>query len=415
VGGAFRGFGVVQASFAIERLMDALAEKLGLDPAEVRLKNALHPGETNPVGVPAEAGADVAACLVAVMAHPVWADRQTWKKNAPQFTRRGVGITASLNAMGYGRGLPDAAAVKLELTRQGTFTIYNSVPDMGQGNAAAFVLMAAEALHQDSASFALVQPDTLRCMPAGSSSASRTTYTFGNALLRACRAMREKLTARGALALLCDDPSRLRLTPGAVADPVTGRSVPLARLGAMLARDDRICVDQFVMPVVENPPDTGKEFVLGFPHRYFSHGACVCAVEVDELTGRVALVACVTAVACGTVLTLQGVEQQTQGAAAQGAGIALFEDLALVDGRMLAGDLSTYLIPTALDLPDLECLTIEDREPSGPFGLKGMGEVGIHGPGPAVAQAIGDAVGLVARRLPVTPLDIIQALRGTPS
>jgi CO/xanthine dehydrogenase Mo-binding subunit len=415
VGGAFRGFGVVQASFAIERLLDELAEKLGLDPAELRLKNALPAGETNPVGVTAEAGTDVAACLAAVMAHPLWADRRAWKKDAPPFTRRGVGIVATLNAMGYGRGLPDAAAAKLELTRQGTFKIYNSVPDMGQGNASAFVLMAARALDQDSASFELVQPDTLLCMPAGSSSASRTTYTFGNALLGACRAMREKLVARAALALLCDQPFRLRLTPGVVTDPATGRVVPLSLLGAMLARDDRICVDQFVMPVVDNPPDTGKEFALGFPHRYFSHGACVCAVEVDELTGRVTLAGCVTSVACGTVLTLQGVAQQVQGAVAQGAGLALFEDLALAEGSMLAGDLSTYLIPTALDLPDLECLALGDREASGPYGLKGMGEVGIHGPGPAVAQALGDAVGLAAHRLPITPQDVLQALRSNAS
>jgi CO/xanthine dehydrogenase Mo-binding subunit len=410
IGGAFRGFGVVQASFAIERAMDALAERLGRDPLDVRLQNALHPGALNAAGVPAEEGADIAACLEAVAAHPLWADRRAWKRLAPPFTRRGVGITAALNAMGYGRGLPDAAACKLELTRQGTFRIYNAVPDMGQGNAAAFVRMAAKALAQDPAVFELVQPDTRRCLPAGSSSASRTTYTFGNALLRACRAMAEKLSARAALALLCDVPSRLRLAPGAVSDPATGRMVSLARIAGMLIRDDRICVDQFVMPVVENPPDTGREFQLGFPHRYYSHGACVCAVEVDELTGLVRLAGCVTAVACGTVLSLQCVEQQVHGAAAQGAGLALFEDPVLADGRMLAHDLSTYLIPTALDLPDIECLALDDHEPTGPYGLRGMGEVGVHGPGPAVAQALGDALGLRVRRLPVAPQEVLDAL-----
>jgi len=314
--------------------------------------------------------------------------------------------------MGYGRGLPDAAAAKLELTRAGTFRIFNSVADMGQGNAAAFVQLAASALNQDASLFEVVQPDTRLCPPAGSSSASRTTYTYGNALLRACEAMREKLKARAALALLVDEPSRLRLAPGAVADEATGRFIPLALLGNMLQRDDRICVDQYVMPVVENPPDTGKEFRLGFPHRFFSHGACICALEADELTGQVELLECVTAVECGRVLSARGVEQQVQGAAAQGAGLVLMENLTHQNGRILAGDLSTYLIPTSRDLPDLEWLAVDGDEPTGPHGVKGMGEVGIHGPAPAVAQALEDAVGLSINRIPVDPMDVLRALRG---
>ncbi|OLN30134.1 Xanthine dehydrogenase, molybdenum binding subunit [Desulfovibrio sp. DV] len=412
VGGAFRGFGVVQAGFATERLMDALAVRLGRDPAGLRRQNALKPGEHNCVGVMAEAGTDTAACLDAVMAHPAWTGREAWKQAAPAFTRRGTGLVAIQNAMGYGRGLPDAAAAKLELTRQGTFRLYNSVPDMGQGNASAFVAMAARALGQPPQAVSCVQPDTRICPPAGSSSASRTTYTFGNALLRACRAMRDKLLARGALALLCDTPERLELIPGAVSDPVTGRSVPLARIGMMLCRDDRICVDQYIMPVVDHPPDTGREFKLGFPHRFYSYGACLCAVEVDTLTGTVRLVKCLLSVACGRVFSLSGVEQQLQGAAAQGAGLALFEDIGLTRGRMRAGDLSTYLIPTALDLPDIECLALDDDEPSGPLGLKGMGEIGIHGPGPAVAQALYDATGLWVRHLPVSPREVLEAMGG---
>ncbi|MYL82342.1 molybdopterin-dependent oxidoreductase [Desulfovibrio aerotolerans] len=412
VGGAFRGFGVLQSSFAIERLMDALATRLGRDPAGLRLQNALGRGEPNAIGVTPEPGAGAAECLTAVLAHPAWTERAAWKRQAPPFTRRGVGVTCMQNAMGYGRGLPDAAAAKLELTKQGTFRIYNSVPDMGQGNASAFVTMAAQALHQSPEAFALIQPDTRHCLPAGSSSASRTTFTFGNALLGACRAMEAKLRARAALALLCDDPARLILSPGLVTDPATGAAVPLARLGALLPRDDRLCVDQFVMAVVENPPDTGRQFKLGFPHRFYSHGACLCAVEVDELTGRVRLGRCVVSVACGRVLSLEGVTQQVQGAAAQGIGLALFEDPALENGCMGAGDLSRYLIPTALDLPDIDCLIVADDEPTGPLGLRGMGEVGIHGPGPAIAQALFDAAGLHVTRLPVTPEDLLSALGG---
>ena len=410
VGGAFRGFGVVQASFAVERAMNMLARRLGRTPESLRLQNALRPGETNAVGVAAEPGTDVTACLRAAMDHPLWTGREAWKRAAPAFTRRGVGLVALQNAMGYGRGLPDHAAAKLELTRQGTFRLYNSVPDMGQGNAAAFVAMAAQALGQPESAFACVQPDTTACPPAGSSSASRTVYTFGNALLKACRAMAEKLRTRAALALLCDKPDRLVLVPGGVSDPATGGFVPLTVLAGFLIRDDRVCIEQFVMPVVDNPPDTGREFKLGFPHRYFTYGACLCGVEADELTGRVRLVQCLLTVACGKVFSLAGVEQQLAGAAAQGAGLALFEDLALDGGRIRADDLATYLIPTSLDLPDIACLALPDDEPTGPMGIKGMGEVGIHGPGPAVAQALFDAIGLDVARLPVAPETVLAAL-----
>ncbi|KHK03526.1 xanthine dehydrogenase family protein molybdopterin-binding subunit [Desulfovibrio sp. TomC] len=410
VGGAFRGFGVVQATFALERAMDLLATRLGRTPDSLRLQNALRPGEKNAVGVAVEPGTDVAACLQAAMDHPFWTGREAWKQAAPPLTRRGVGLVAVHNAMGYGRGLPDHAAAKLELTRQGTFRLYNSVPDMGQGNAAAFVAMAAKALGQPETAFACVQPDTRVCPPAGSSSASRTTYTFGNALLRACRAMAEKLRTRAALALLCDAPDRLTLVPGGVSDPATGRTVPLSLLAGFLIRDDRIYIDQFVMPVVADPPDTGHACKLGFPHRFYSYGACLCGVEVDELTGRVRLAQCLGVVACGRVFSLAGVEQQIQGATAQGAGLTLFEDMALDQGRIRAADLSTYLIPTALDLPDIACLALPDNEPTGPMGLKGMGEVGIHGPGPAVAQALYDAIGMDVTRLPVAPEAVLSAL-----
>lgn len=410
IGGAFRGFGVLQACFAIERAMDALARKLGQDPAELRLRNALSAGDENGVGVAVEGEPGARACLKLLVDHPFWKNRQAWKNAAPPLTRRGVGLTASLNAMGYGRGLADASACKLEFTPRGDFAIYSGVPDMGQGNASAFAMMAAKALNQPIESIGLVQPDTARCLPSGSSSASRTTYTFGNALLGACEAMAEKLRVRAAQALLVDDPDRLELVPGAVEEPATGKRLPLSVIAAALPRDDRICVDQFVMPVAQTPPGMEKAFFLGFPHRFYSYGACLCAAEVDELTGQVRLDRVATAVECGRVLYVQGVEQQMHGATAQGAGMTLMEDPALDHGLMRAANFSTYLIPTALDLPDMDCRIARGDEPTGPLGLRGMGEVGVHGPGPATAQAVEDAVGLSVDRLPVDPEAVLAAL-----
>ena len=129
-----------------------------------------------------------------------------------------------------------------------------------------------EALRQEPASFELIQPDTARCMPSGSSSAGRTTYTYGNALVRACAALRERLLVRGAMALLADDTADLELAPGVVRRKKGGQGVPLALMARMMLPEDRMATADFVMPVA---PDAtgGKGFVIGFPHLLFTYAA----------------------------------------------------------------------------------------------------------------------------------------------
>jgi CO/xanthine dehydrogenase Mo-binding subunit len=411
IAGAFRGFGVAQVSPAFEGLMDELADRLGLDPLELRRKNALAPGDANSSGVAVTASAHLPECLDLAAAHPLWTTRDEWRKAAPPFTRRGVGLAAVFNGMGYGRGLADMAIAKLELTEQGGFLVYNAVADMGQGNSSAFALLATQELNQDASAIGLLQPDTERCHPSGSSSAGRTTYTFGNALVRACAAMRRKLLARAAMALFVDELDALELVPGAVRHKATGKSMPLAVMARFLARDDRVCVAEALMPVAQNPPDTGKGFVIGFPHLLFAYAAHLARVEVDELTGRVRVCDYAAITDGGRVLHRQGFDQQAQGGAAQGMGYALFEDFRLREGVIGTRDLSTYLIPTALDLPDIESLAAEGYEETGPHGLKGVGEVGLNGPAPAIAGALFQATGVRLRELPFTPERVLAALR----
>lgn len=412
IGGAFRGFGVAQVSPAFEAMLDLLADRLVLDRLEIRRINALGPGDENSCGVRLTASAHLPQCLETIAAHPLWTEREAWVAAAPKFTRRGVGIAAVFNGMGYGRGLPDMAIAKLELTETGGFRVYSSVSDMGQGNASAFALLAAQELNQEGASIELTQPDTGRCHPSGSSSAGRTTYTFGNALIRACAGMREKLLARAAMFLLADETSRLELVPGAVRCAATGKSAPLALLARYLPRDDRLCVAEFLMPVAQDAPAKAEGFVIGYPHLLFAYAAHLARVEVDELTGRVRVRDYLCATDGGRVVLPQGFHQQAQGGAAQGLGYALYEDFQLEEGRILTPDLTTYLIPTASDLPDILSLAVEGCEDSGPHGLKGVGEVGLNGPAPAIAAAVEQAVGVRPRELPMTPERILKLLSG---
>ncbi len=411
IAGAMRGFGVAQVSFAFEGMMDLLAVKLGMDPLELRLKNALLRGDRNASGVTLTQSTGIADCLTAVQHHSLWHERKAWKKEAPPFHKRGVGIAAVFNAMGYGRGLPDSALAKVELTPEGRIRVYSGVSDMGQGNTTAFVQIAGQILCQDHTAIELIQPDTERTLPSGSASAGRTTYTYGNALIKACEELRRRLTGRAALMLLSDTLDDLELLPGRVKNLATGREIPLTALAAMMSPEDRVCISQFLMPVVRDKLDTGKEFVIGFPHLLFSYAAHLVCIEVDELTGVIDIKAYLAATEAGRVLNPQAFEQQVQGAIAQGIGYALSEEVLLQEGRIVNPDFATYIIPGALDIPEIVSLAVETYEPSGPYGMKGVGEVGMNGPLPSIAGALADASGIHMTRSPLTAERVLAALQ----
>ena len=410
IAGAMRGFGVVQVSFAFERMMDLLAQKLKMDPLALRMKNALRRGDRNCSGVTLTQSTGIEACLEGIGRHPLWINRERYKAEAPPHKKRGVGIAAVFNAMGYGRGLPDSAIAKVELTSEGRICVYNGVTDMGQGNATAFVQIAGQILCQENTSIDLVQPDTERTLPSGSASASRTTYTYGNALIKACEELRRRLIGRAALMFLADTLEDLEVLPGRVRHLKTGREIPLAALAAVMAAEDRVCISQFLMPVVRDALNTGKEFMIGFPHLLYSHAAHLACIEVDELTGAISVQGYVAATEAGRVINPQSYEQQVQGAIAQGIGYALCEEVTLREGVILNPDLGTYVVPGALDIPEIASLIVDAYEPSGPYGMKGAGEVGTNGPLPAIANALADAAGLQMRQAPLTGERVLAAL-----
>lgn len=411
VAGAMRGFGVAQVSFGMERIMDRLAQRLGMDPLDLRRKNALRRGDRNACGVTLTGSTGIGDCLKTIAEHPLWREREAWRAQAPAFKRRGVGVAAVHNAMGYGRGLPDSAIARVELTSDGMFRIFSGVADMGQGNATAYAQIAGQILGQDASRLEMVQPDTSQCHPSGSSSAGRTTYTFGKALVRACQDLKAKLLARVAMFFFLEEPRDLALLPGLIRHLPTGRDLLLARLGAFFSRADRQAVAEAFMPVAADAVSGGREFQIGFPHLLFAHAAHAAFVEVDELTGAVTVRDYLAVTEAGRVLNPQAFEQQVHGAVAQGLGYALSEDMHIRDGRVGADCLTTYVIPSALDVPDMTSLAQDVEEPSGPFGMKGVGEVGMNGPLPAVANAVHVACGADVRQAPLTPERVLRAMQ----
>ncbi|OGP92799.1 MAG: carbon monoxide dehydrogenase [Deltaproteobacteria bacterium RBG_16_54_18] len=413
VAGAFRGFGVPQVAAAMEQTMDMLAAKLDLSPLEMRRRNAVHRGDKTPLGVTLISSTGLAECLDAVAEHALWKEKERWKASAGSSKKRGVGIACVMHGMGYGPIVPDYANAKIELTKKGAFRIFCGVVDMGQGNASTYLQIAGDILNQDMDHLELVLPDTEKTLPSGSASASRTTYTFGNALIGAAEALKKRILQRSAETCASDpnDGLTMVLRPGSVFHPPTGKEIPLSQIVRMLDESERISVFEFRAPVTQERPTEDENLRLhGIPHRIFSYGVHLAYVEVDELTGKVEAQRYLAISDCGRIINPQVFEQQIQGGIAQGIGYALCEDLVVARGKIQTPNLSTYVIPTAMDIPEMESIAIEKQEETGPFGLKGAGEIAIDGPLPAIANAVADACGVRIFHAPLAAGRVLTAL-----
>lgn len=411
VSGAFRGFGVPQVATAMESMMDLLARRLDCCPLELRRKNALVRGDRCPAGVTRRGSMGLTACLDRLAEHPWWNQRAAWQAAAGPHCRRGTGIAAVFHGMGYGPIVPDVATAGIELLEDGRFQVQVGVVDMGQGNAATCLQMVGDLLNQPQSQLTLLLPDTARTFPCGSSSASRTTFTYGNALLPAARQMRERLLAKGAEMLFVQDPQEMLLVPGAVRHLASGRDLPLAQLAKQLGREERFVTHHYRAPVArEKSTEDANLRLHGFPHLIFSHAVHLARIEVDELTGTIRVVDYLSISDCGRLINPLTFAGQQEGAVGQGLGYALMEDLGVCDGRITTPDLATYILPTAADLPPMETIAVTLPEHDGPFGLKGAGEIGIDAPAAAVANAVHDACGLRLLRFPLTAEQLLPEL-----
>ena len=409
--GAFRGFGVPQVATAMESMMDMMAARLNISPLEIRLQNALIRGDRCPAGITRQGSIGLTECLRTVQSHPLWQDRSRWQAEAGPLRKRGAGIACVSHGMGYGPVVPDSATAGIELMEDGRFRILAGVVDMGQGNAATYLQIAGDILSQPPEGMVLVLPDTDRTFPCGSSSASRTTYTYGNALIAAAGTLKNRLLARAADMLMIAGPSELTLVPGRIRHLPTGKEVSLVRLGCLLNPAERLATSHFRAPLSKEEPTHDANLRLhGFPHTIFSYAVHLARLEVDELTGKVAVIDYLTVSDCGRLINPKLFEGQQEGAVAQGLGYALNEDVIVDQGRMQTTDLTTYIIPTASDMPEIESLAIPIAEHTGPYGLKGAGEIGIDAPAAAVANAVCDACGLRLYRFPLTAERILTAL-----
>jgi len=401
IGGAFRGFGVPQSTLLNETLVDRLAERFGADPLEYRFAHALRAGDRTPTGQRLQASAGLQACLAAL--RPAWGEARARAErfnavaaaaDARRAVRRGVGVAC----MWYGIGntvIANPSSMQVGLRADGRVVLYNGAVDIGQGTYTILPQILADALGVPLACIDQVCADTDLTLDAGKSSASRQTFVSGNAARLAGEGLRARL-----LALLgVDEPASLRIEASVVSAGAVDRAAPRVWIDLRtLERDARGDVltgsGHFDPPTV--PLDADGQ---GVPYATYGFAAQFAEVEVDVALGTVRVLAIHAAHDVGRAINPTQVEGQIHGGIAQGVGLALMEEY--VAGR--TDNLHDYLIPTAGDIPPITVHLIEDAEPLGPYGAKGVGEPALVATAPAILNAIHHATGVRMSEVPVTP------------
>lgn len=401
--GAFRGFGVPQAALAGEALMDALADALGEDRLEFRRKNALRPGDRTACGQELGAGAALVSCLEAL--RPAWrtlraeAARRNAAAAGPH--RFGVGIACMWYGIGN-TGMSNPSEMVIGVTKAGRVMLYSGAVDIGQGSNTILRQIAASALGVPAAAIALVTGDTDLTRDAGKTSASRQTFVSGNAARLAAEALRAAiLRAANAApdAILAFHDGAIVIAHDGVETRLDPAAMPADAEGLVLRGEGRF-----------DPPTTAlDEDGQGIPYASYAFAAQIAAVAVDTELGVTRVERIVAAHEVGRAINPTLVEGQIHGGIAQGLGLALMEEY--VPGR--TENLHDYLIPTIGDVPPIEVILIEEPDPLGPFGAKGVGEPALIATAPAIFNAIADATGVRPTAAPCTPDRLLALLDKT--
>lgn len=400
-GGAFRGFGVPQVDFAFESQMDQIAEKIGMEPLEIRKKNVIKQWDKSCLGHTFIYSTGIKECIENLENSELYINRKKYLVTNSAFRKRGIGIGIAYQGGGLGLNIPDYSQGKIELTVDGKLIAYGGISDMGQGNTTGYVQIVAEIFNIDRKNIKYTTPDSKYTLDSGPASASRTTYMYGKAIEGASRILRDNiLTAAKNKLDVCNED--IDMADGIISSK-DGRKISFSDIYNLLDKDKRIAVYYVESPLAKDLHEIGH----GLPHIIYSHSAHMALVEVDILTGKVEILKYITATECGKVMNPQVLQGQIQGGVAQGIGYGLYEGLKLDEGRILNNRMSTYIIPSIKDVPEIKCYHVEPYEATGAFGMKGAGEISIDAPASTLANAIYNAIGYRCYDLPVTAEKIL--------
>src|SRR5947209_7983121 len=430
--GAFRGFGNPSADWAVEQAWDMAAEALGMDVVDLLRLNAVEEGDVSPhnhrvTSCELRACIDKAAELIGwkekkaaraagpLEEGPAVLERPAQNPGAdPGRLLRGLGMACSVHVSGRRSfGDYDGASAVVRINEDGRATIISGEGEIGQGAGTVLRQIAAEELGLPITDVDVTRADTELSTHALGALASRVTYVAGNAVKRASTAAREQLLEAAARQLetavddleVKDGTILVKGAPGALGGGVPVGAVASKRL-YQPGGGPIIGVGEW-----DNPSEVPDESRYGNESGAYNVIAEAAEVAVDPDTGHVSVLELVAAVDCGTVLNPTLAEGQVEGAAAQGYGLAMTETFAWSDGRPQNPNFGDYKLPTVGDMPILKVAFVESYEPSGPFGAKGVGEIGLDAVPAALANAIYDACGVRITDLPITAETVFDGLQ----
>lgn len=392
VSGAFRGFGVPQGALWQETLYDRLADKVGIDRLEFRLRNALRDGDPSATSQVLRA-VGIHDCLSALKPH--------WTRalaEAAAQKGRGVGVASCWYGCGN-TALPNPSTIRIGLSQAGEVVLHQGATDIGQGSNTVIAQIAAEALGLPLTAFRLIGPDTAFTPDAGKTSASRQTFVTGRAAKAAAEGLRAEILRRanaGEGAVLALEGAVLTVRDRGTLARIDLSTLPLDAHGHALTAEA-----SYDPPT--SPLDANGQ---GAPYAVYGYGAQMVEVEVDRALGTVRLLKITAAHDVGRAINPLLARGQIEGGIAQGIGMALMEEY--LPGR--TENLHDYLIPTFGDVPPIESLLIEVPDPEGPFGAKGLGEHVLIPTAPAILNAIRHATGAEITRVPALPHRVREAL-----
>ncbi|WKZ38210.1 MAG: molybdopterin-dependent oxidoreductase [Anaerolineales bacterium] len=407
--GAFRGYGVPQGYWPLDRHMEKIARKMGFDPIEFRLKNAIHPGEYHPFSTAWNEGrkprpeiihtVGLEQCVVQGKAAIGWDQKfgnTEWKKSTDGRKRKGIGVAMVMQ----GTAIPylDMGGASIKMNDDGSFNLLVGATDLGTGSDTVLAQMAAEVLGVPIEDMITYSSDTDFTPFDKGAYASSTTYISGTAAVKAAQIVAERIRIRAATMLGVDDPNSIQLRDRQAHTP-DGKSVSLAEVALdTLHKNNQeqiMGVASYVSPV--SPPPFAAQFA---------------EVTVDTETGQVTVDKLVMAVDSGVIINPLTASGQIEGGMTQALGYAVCEEMRYDEkGNAIERDFDRYHLFRSDEMPELETIFVETFEPSHPFGVKAVAEIPMDGVAPAVGNAILDAIGVNVDEIPVTPEKVWKAIK----
>jgi CO/xanthine dehydrogenase Mo-binding subunit len=398
--GAMRGFGVPQMAFAHESQMDLLAQALKMDPIEIRLKNSLRVGSETATGQTLMASVGIGETLRKVKE---WMNRSAISKNDSEkpFIKKGIGVGSMWYGIGN-TGIANPSTAQMEIDLNGEIRLLTGVADIGQGSDTVLLQIASEAIGVPLKEIRLIRADTAVTTDAGATSASRQTYISGNAILNAVKNLKEE-AIKEVSRILGVDGKDLYFEDGEIkqkTNPSASISIKeVAKKCGRILRGE----GNFDPETTRLDPETGQ----GAPYGTYAFATHLAEVEVDTETGKVKVNRVIASHDVGKAIHPKNVIGQIMGGVAMGTGFALMEEF--VSGETTS--FVNYLIPTSKDVPEVIPILVEEEEPTGPFGAKGVGEPALIPSAPAILNAIADAIGQRIYHLPANLERVLEAVQ----